>query len=66
MCIDILLEDAYSKLTEGETKDSFIQTLELCKTDCTFMTIAINRTQDFAKSSSNIGNILLLIMLAYT
>jgi hypothetical protein len=30
------------------------------------MTIAINRTQDFAKSSSNIGNILLLIMLAYT
>jgi hypothetical protein len=55
MCIDSMLEDSFSKLPEGNTKDHFIQTLEMCKTDCSFMFIAINRTVDFAKSSSNIG-----------
>jgi hypothetical protein len=55
MCIDSMLEDSFSELPEGNTKDHFIQTLEMCKTDCSFMFIAINRTVDFAKSSSNIG-----------
>jgi hypothetical protein len=54
MCIESLVEDSFSKLPEGKTKDHFIQTLEMCKTDCSFMTIAINRTMDFAKSTSNI------------
>ena len=54
MCIDSLVEDCYSQLPEGKTKDHFIQTLEMCKTDCSFMTIAINRTMDFTKGTSNI------------
>jgi hypothetical protein len=66
ICIDLLLEDAYSDLPESKTKDHFIQTLDMCKTDCSFMSIAINRTVDFTKSMFNEGELRLLNNLLFS
>jgi predicted naringenin-chalcone synthase len=63
MYIVSMIDDSYSELPEGKTKDNFIRTLEMCKTDCSFMSTAINRAVDFAKSSPEIGEELLFICI---
>lgn len=54
LTVSALLEDAQSKLLEANIRDHFVDALGMCKNDCTFMSIAINRTVDFSKSTSNI------------
>ena len=40
-------------MAEGKEKDIMVDLLQMCKANCTFMSVAINRTVDFAKSSSD-------------
>jgi CheY-like chemotaxis protein len=42
-------------MADGKEKDDIIEQLQMCKTNCAFMSVAINRTVDFAKSTSDIA-----------
>jgi CheY-like chemotaxis protein len=53
MCMEHLHLDSRENLPVGSVKDDIIHTIELCQANCSFMTAAINRTVDFAKSASN-------------
>lgn len=47
--------DARDQLVDSSETENMIQTMELCKANCSFMTTAINRTVDFAKVASNVA-----------
>jgi hypothetical protein len=53
MSLDMILDDSVPQIQNENLRNDFVGSLEMCKTNCSFMTMAINRTQDFAKSASN-------------
>ena len=53
MSMDQLLQDSFEHMAEGKEKDNTVELLQMCKANCTFMNVAINRTVDFAKSASD-------------
>jgi CheY-like chemotaxis protein/signal transduction histidine kinase len=53
MSMDQLLQDSFEHMAEGKEKDSIVDILQMCKANCTFMNVAINRTVDFAKGASD-------------
>jgi CheY-like chemotaxis protein len=55
MCMDHVLQDTTEHMADGKEKDDIIEQLQMCKTNCAFMSVAINRTVDFAKSTSDIA-----------
>ena len=55
MCMDHLLLDSQETLPSGPETNNILHTIELCKANCAFMTMAINRTLDFTKAASNIA-----------
>ena len=57
MSLDTMIEDCSNEqLAHNEAvKDSLVESLALCKADCSFLTVAINRTLDFTKGTSNVG-----------
>ena len=54
MCVDELLVDVDESLAEGNHKNRVINLIKTCQANCSFMTMAINRTVDYTKSSSNV------------
>jgi len=55
MCVDHVLIDTSQHIPDGKKKDEIVDQLQMCKTNCAFMSAAINRTVDFAKSASDIA-----------
>ena len=55
MCVDHLLLDTAQHMADSKEKVEIVDQLQMCKTNCSFMTVAINRTVDFAKSASDIA-----------
>jgi CheY-like chemotaxis protein/signal transduction histidine kinase len=55
MCVDQLLLDTTQHMADSKEKVEIVDQLQMCKTNCSFMTVAINRTVDFAKSASDIA-----------
>ena len=55
MCMDHVLLDTTKHMADGKAKEDIIEQLQMCKTNCAFMSVAINRTVDFAKSTSDIA-----------
>jgi CheY-like chemotaxis protein len=53
--MDHVLQDTMEHMADGKEKDEIIEQLLMCKTNCAFMSVAINRTVDFAKSTSDIA-----------
>lgn len=48
--MDQLLLVSLKHMAAGEERDTMIDTLQMCKTSCCFMNVAINRTADYSKS----------------
>jgi CheY-like chemotaxis protein/signal transduction histidine kinase len=55
MCVDQLLLDTAQHMADSKEKVEIVDQLQMCKTNCSFMSVAINRTVDFAKSASGIA-----------
>jgi CheY-like chemotaxis protein len=53
--MDHVLQDTTEHMADGKEKEDIIEQLQMCKTNCAFMSVAINRTVDFAKSTSDIA-----------
>jgi hypothetical protein len=53
--MDHVLLDTTKYMADGKAKEDIIEQLQMCKTNCAFMSVAINRTVDFAKSTSDIA-----------